>query len=335
MIGRIEEILKSATEEIVASSDPRALDQIRVKYLGRKGRLTEILREIGSLSPEERPAVGKAAGQAKTEIGARIKARSSELERRPEAEAFFDVTMPGRRPVMGGLHPLTLITEEIVEIFHGMGFSIADGPEMETEYYNFDALNTPEDHPARDVQDTFYLENGELLRTQTSPVQIRVMEKTRPPVRVIAPGRCSRRDAVDATHHFVFHQIEGLYVDRSVTFGDLKGTISCFARHLLGEKVKVRFRPDFFPFTEPSAEYAFSCVLCEGGGCRVCKGTGWVEVSGAGMVDPEVLKVVDYDPEVYTGFAFGMGVARIAMMMYGIDDIRLFLDNDLRFISQF
>ncbi|MBI2502704.1 MAG: phenylalanine--tRNA ligase subunit alpha, partial [Candidatus Latescibacteria bacterium] len=248
----------------------------------------------------------------------------------------LDVTLPGHRPLSGRLHPLYSLAEELSSIFQRLGFAVVDGPEVEDEYHNFDALNTPADHPARDLHATFYLEGGGLLRTHTSTVQIRIMETTPPPVRVVAPGRCYRRDTVDATHHFVFHQIEGLCVDRQVSMADLKGTIEAMGRQLLGPRTRVRFRPHFFPFTEPSVEYDFSCSLCRGeGGCRVCKGTGWVEISGAGMVDPAVFAAVGYDPELYTGFAFGAGIDRIAMIRYGIDDIRLFLENDLRFTRQF
>jgi len=338
VIERIRQIRESALREIDNCSDPQMLQEVRVRYLGRRsGVLNEILRSIGALPDEQRPEVGQLAGEARREISERLVSREAELSREADqGQDVLDVTLPGRPYSLGSWHPLTLVTREIVEIFHGMGFSVAEGPEVETEYYNFDALNTPDDHPSRDMHDTFYLsEEGYILRTHTSPVQIRVMERTEPPVRVIAPGRCYRRDTVDATHHFIFHQVEGLYVDRDVTFGDLKGVISCFARRMFGEDVRVRFRPDFFPFTEPSADYSFSCVFCKGEGCRVCKHTGWIEISGAGMVDPEVFRMVGYDSERWAGYAFGMGVERIAMLKYGIDDIRLFFENDLRFLSQF
>ncbi|MFH1008419.1 MAG: phenylalanine--tRNA ligase subunit alpha [Candidatus Latescibacterota bacterium] len=336
MMENVQDIVQEAIAEIAACSDEQALDAVRVNYLGRKGRLTFVMRAIGEYPPEERPAKGKAALAAKASVTrareerlARIKARTDE---KPNG---VDVTLPGLRYEVGRRHPLTVVTEEIVEIFAGMGFSVARGPEVELEYYNFDALNTPADHPARDEHDTFYLDNGALLRTHTSPVQIRTMECTSPPVRVISPGRCYRNDTPDATHFPVFHQVEGLYVDRGVSFADLKGVISCFARQMFGPDVRVRFRPDFFPFTEPSAEYAFSCVACGGTGCRVCKNTGWLEIAGSGMVDPEVFRHVGYDSEVFSGYAFGMGVERIAMLKYGINDIRLFYENDLRFIRQF
>ncbi|MBI4530085.1 MAG: phenylalanine--tRNA ligase subunit alpha [Candidatus Latescibacteria bacterium] len=337
MLEQIDLIVRTAAAEIAACRSCEALDALRVRYLGRKhGQIPEIFRSIGALSPQERPAAGQQASRARDEIERLLLEAEGRLEEGMEERAPpFDMTLPGRRPMVGRRHPLSLVIDEVVEIFRGMGFSVAEGPEVETEYYNFDALNTPADHPARDTHDTFYLPNGQLLRTHTSPVQIRVMEQTQPPVRIIALGRCYRRDTPDATHYFVFHQVEGLYVDRGVTFGDMKGVITVFVRQLLGAKVKVRFRPHFFPFTEPSAEYDFSCVFCDQGGCRTCKGTGWLEISGAGMVDPEVFGYVGYDPEIYTGFAFGMGVERIAMMKYRIDDIRVFYENDLRFIGQF
>lgn len=333
----VRDIEREAISEIAACSDERALDAVRVKYLGRKGRLTLVMRGIGGLPPEERPAMGKAAGAAKAAVKRALEERLAVL-RAKEAEQVkgVDVTLPGRRYEVGRRHPLTLVTEEIVEIFAGMGFAVVEGPEVELEYYNFDALNMPADHPARDEQATFYLKEGVvLLRTQTSPVQVRTMERTSPPVRVISPGRCYRNDTPDATHSPVFHQVEGLYVDRGVSFADLKGVLSCFARQMFGPEVRVRFRPDFFPFTEPSAEYAFSCVACGGKGCRVCKDTGWLEIAGSGMVDPEVFRCVGYDSEEFSGYAFGMGVERIAMLKYGINDIRLFYENDLRFIRQF
>ena len=253
-----------------------------------------------------------------------------------DSASALDVTLPGRRPLLGCAHPLSQLTDELIGIFQGMGFDVADGPEAEDEYHNFDALNTPADHPARDLHDTFYLEGGGLMRTHTSTVQIRVMEQTPPPVRIISLGRCYRKETVDATHHFAFHQIEGLYVDHGVSFADLKGTIEAMGRQLMGEETQVRFRPHFFPFTEPSVEYDFTCI-CKGqrANCSICKGTGWIEIAGAGMVDPAVLAAVGYDPDEYTGFAFGMGLERIAMIRHGIDDIRRFLENDLRFIRQF
>ena len=315
---------------------PRKLEEVRVKLLGRKGLITGVMRELGHLPQELRPAVGKEANLLRKKIEATL-AEKKRLgsEEREVGKALFDYTLPGRTPWLGRLHPITQTIIEIEDIFRGMGFEVAEGPHIETDYYNFDALNTPEDHPARDLSDTFYIQKGILLRTHTSPVQIRVMEKKSPPVRIIAPGLCFRRDTPDASHVPNFFQTEGLYVDREVTVADLKGVITAFARELFGPKIKVRFRPHFFPFTEPSVEYDFSCMICEGRGCPVCKRTGWVEISGAGMVDPEVFKAVGYDPEIYTGYAFGMGVDRIAMLKYRISDIRLLYDNDLRFLRQF
>jgi len=315
---------------------PQKLEEVRVKLLGRKGLITGVMRELGHLPQELRPAVGKEANLLRKKIEEAL-AEKKRLgsEERGVGKALFDYTLPGRTPWLGRLHPITQTIIEIEDIFRGMGFEVAEGPHIETDYYNFDALNTPEDHPARDLSDTFYIQKGILLRTHTSPVQIRVMEKKSPPVRIIAPGLCFRRDTPDASHVPNFFQTEGLYVDREVTVADLKGVITAFARELFGPKIKVRFRPHFFPFTEPSVEYDFSCMICEGRGCPVCKRTGWVEISGAGMVDPEVFKAVGYDPEIYTGYAFGMGVDRIAMLKYRISDIRLLYDNDLRFLRQF
>lgn len=315
---------------------PEKLEEVRVKLLGRKGLITGVMRELGHLPQELRPAVGKEANLLRKKIEEAL-AEKKRLgsEEREVGKALFDYTLPGRTPWLGRPHPITQTIIEIEDIFRGMGFEVAEGPHIETDYYNFDALNTPEDHPARDLSDTFYIQKGILLRTHTSPVQIRVMEKKSPPVRIIAPGLCFRRDTPDASHVPNFFQTEGLYVDREVTVADLKGVITAFARELFGPKIKVRFRPHFFPFTEPSVEYDFSCMICEGRGCPVCKRTGWVEISGAGMVDPEVFKAVGYDPEIYTGYAFGMGVDRIAMLKYRISDIRLLYDNDLRFLRQF
>jgi phenylalanyl-tRNA synthetase alpha chain len=338
MADDLDTLRDAALGDLIRTRNLSDLEAVRVKYVGRKGALTRALRSIPALRPGERAAFGERANRIKSELEVRIRSRRDELEsneRGPREEDSFDVTLPGLRPLRGRLHPLTQILEDIAAIFRRMGFSVASGPDVETDYYNFQALNTPPDHPARDTQATFYVSDRVLLRTQTSPVQIRVMEKQKPPVRIIAPGRCFRRDAIDASHYPTFYQVEGLYVDRTVTFAQLKRDLSRFAEELLGEAVKVRFRPHFFPFTEPSAEYDFSCFLCHGQGCRVCKGSGWLEISGAGMVDPAVFETVGYDPEVYSGYAFGMGVERIAMLKYGIDDIRLFYENDLRFLEQF
>ncbi|MCC7263674.1 MAG: phenylalanine--tRNA ligase subunit alpha [Candidatus Latescibacteria bacterium] len=337
MLEEIEELRRQALAEIAAAAELQALEDLRVRHLGRRSRLREIMSLLGTLPADQRPAVGAASGGAQKTIQEALDQRKAALQEAAEAGAGLDVTLPGHRPLSGHLHPLNSLAEELSSIFQRLGFSVVDGPEVEDEYHNFDALNTPADHPARDLQATFYLDGGGLLRTQTSTVQIRVMETTPPPVRIVAPGRCYRRDAVDATHHFAFHQIEGLYVDRHVSLADLKGTLIEMGRQLLDPGTRLRFRPHFFPFTEPSVEYDFSCSLCRGEGrsCRVCKGTGWIEIGGAGMVDPAVFTAVGYDPEPYTGFAFGFGLERIAMIRHGIDDIRLFLESDLRFTRQF
>ena len=337
MLDEIQQIESKAVAEIQAAQDEKTLEELRIRHLGRKSPLRLVMGQIGQLPATERPASGQIAGQAQKAIQQAFDDKEMALGQAAEAASALDVTLPGRRPLIGRAHPLAQLTDELVNVFQGMGFDIADGPEAEDEYHNFDALNTPDDHPARDSHDTFYLEDTGLLRTQTSTVQIRVMEKTPPPIRIISPGRCYRKETVDATHHFAFHQIEGLYVDRGVSFADLKGTIEAMGRQVLGENTKVRFRPHFFPFTEPSVEYDFTCSICRGENvtCSICKGTGWIEIAGAGMVDPAVFENVGYDPEEFTGFAFGMGLERIAMIRHGIDDIRLFLENDLRFTRQF
>lgn len=337
MLDEIQQIESKAVAEIQAAQDEKTLEELRIRHLGRKSPLRLVMGQIGQLPATERPASGQIAGQAQKAIQQAFDDKEMALGQAADAGSALDVTLPGRRPLIGRAHPLAQLTDELVNVFQGMGFDIADGPEAEDEYHNFDALNTPDDHPARDSHDTFYLEDTGLLRTQTSTVQIRVMEKTPPPIRIISPGRCYRKETVDATHHFAFHQIEGLYVDRGVSFADLKGTIEAMGRQVLGEDTKVRFRPHFFPFTEPSVEYDFTCSICRGENatCSICKGTGWIEIAGAGMVDPAVFENVGYDPEEFTGFAFGMGLERIAMIRHGIDDIRLFLENDLRFTRQF
>ncbi len=321
------------------NADSCDLEQIRIQYLGKKGELTQVLRGMGALSAEERPVVGQIANEVRAEIENAIKQKAEaqkneELIRRLASEKI-DVTMPSRALAQGKLHPLTQVQRTIEDIFIGMGFSIAEGPEVEYDYYNFQALNIPENHPARDTQDTFYITDNILLRSQTSPVQVRTMEKQRPPIRVISPGRVYRSDAVDATHSPLFHQIEGLVVDKGVTMGDLKGMLETFAKTLFGSDTKLRFRPHHFPFTEPSAEVDVSCFVCGGKGCRVCKNEGWIEILGSGMVHPFVLSNCGIDPEEYSGFAFGMGVERIAMKYYGIDDMRLLYENDTRFLEQF
>lgn len=315
------------------------LDNVRVKFLGKKGDLTAVLKTMGSLSPEERPVVGQLANKIRGEITENIEKKAMELkaaqqEARLLAETI-DVTLPGSPVEIGHEHPLSLVLDEVKEIFMGMGFEIAQGPEVEWDYYNFEALNIPKDHPARDTQDTFYITDNMLLRTQTSGTQIRVMEEKKPPIRMIAPGRVYRSDAVDATHSPLFHQIEGMAIDEGITMGDLVGTLETFAKKLYGSDTRIRLRPHHFPFTEPSAEVDVSCFVCGGKGCRLCKGEGWIEILGAGMVHPFVLSNCDIDPEKYTGFAFGLGIERIAMASLGIDDIRLFYENDERFLKQF
>ena len=308
-------------------------------FLGKKGELTGILKQMGKLSPEERPVIGQLANEVRSWIETDIETRlteikASQMAARLESEKL-DVTLPGKRPQFGAKHPLSIVLDEIKEIFIGMGFEIADGPEVETDYYNFEALNIPKDHPARDTQDTFYINENILLRTQTSPVQVRVMEQKKPPIRIISPGRVYRSDALDATHSPLFHQIEGLVVDKGITFADLKGTLETFIKRLYGEDSVVRFRPHHFPFTEPSAEVDVQCFNCKGEGCRLCKGEGWIEILGCGMVHPKVLSNCGIDPEVYSGFALGMGLERVVMRRYNIDDIRLFYENDVRFLKQF
>ena len=329
---KVEQILKNA-EEL------ETLENIRIQFLGKKGELTGVLKGMGKLSPEERPVIGALANEIRDFLSSEIDAKKEELSKKAQAlqmkAEVIDVTMPGKKQDTGKLHPLTQVMNEIKDIFIGMGFSIAEGPEVELDYYNFEALNIPKNHPARDTQDTFYIDENIVLRTQTSPIQVRVMEKQKPPIRIIAPGRVYRSDAVDATHSPVFHQIEGLVVDKGVTMADLKGTLESFIKSLYGEEAKVRFRPHHFPFTEPSAEVDVSCFVCGGEGCRVCKGEGWIEILGCGMVHPKVLANCGIDPEVYSGFAFGMGLERVAMRRYDIDDLRLFFENDLRFLKQF
>ena len=335
---RLKEILEGARAGLAQARTTAELEALRVKYLGRQGLLTQLLRSIPSLLPSDRPEVGRQANQAKAEIEALLAERLAEVKRaereRELAAQRLDLTLPGRRPPLGTLHPITQVQDEIIDIFLGLGFAVAEGPEVESDFNNFEALNIPKDHPARDMQDTFYISEDVLHRTHTSPVQIRTMSAQRPPVRVICPGRVYRRDA-DITHSPMFHQVEGLAVDRDISMGDLKGTLELFAQEMFGPRTRIRFRPSFFPFTEPSAEVDVLCFLCGGDGCRVCRQSGWLEILGAGMVHPQVLRNVGYDPEEVTGWAFGMGVERIAMLKYGIDDIRLFFENDLRFLQQF
>lgn len=337
LIRELEALESEARREIEAATDAAALESARVRFLGRKeGRLTAILRRLGELDPDQRPAVGAEANRVKAVVSTLLEARAAELEvAQRRAEPGFDLTLPGRRSWRGALHPITKVIEEVCDVFKGLGFTRVRGPEAETEWHNFTALNTPLDHPAADMQDTFYLAEGLLLRSHTSPVQVRTMLAHRPPIRVVVPGMVYRRDPFDPSHAPAFEQIEGLAVDEGVTFVDLKATLAEFARRMFGARTKVRFRPSFFPFTEPSAEVDVTCMICGGGGCSTCKGTGWIEIMGAGMVDPAVFEAVGYDPERYTGFAFGMGPARIAMNLYGIPDIRLFYEADVRFLEQF
>ena len=335
MREKLERLRLEAKRKIDEATNEKELEAVRIEFLGRRqGKITQILRNITDLSPQDRPLVGELVNQIKRAVQEDLKRREKQISREEEEE-WVDITLPGKKPLLGRLHPITQTLEEIKRIFIGLGFQVVRGPEVETEYYNFEALNMPRYHPARDEQDSFYLDDTHLLRTQTSPVQIRVMEKKSPPIRIIAPGRCYRRDAVDASHFPMFHQVEGLAVDKRITFSDLKGCLTYFVHQMFDKKTRLRFRPSFFPFTEPSAEVDISCIMCKGRGCRVCSGKGWLEILGAGMVDPEVFRKVNYDPEKYQGFAFGMGVERICMLKYGIDDIRLFFQNDLRFLSQF
>ncbi|MBI4559758.1 MAG: phenylalanine--tRNA ligase subunit alpha [Candidatus Hydrogenedentes bacterium] len=338
MNEKLECIRAEAVRQIELAPNVRALEETRVRFLGRKGALTEVLRSLGTLCEEERRSIGKSANELKAQITVALDQRKTLLETgEAEARALehpLDLTLPGRRPAIGRLHPLTRVAEEVIGIFRELGFQVASGPEVETEYYNFDSLNTPDDHPARDQQDTFFVRPGIVLRTQTSPVQVRVMEKTQPPVAIIAPGRVYRHDA-DASHSPMFFQIEGLLVDHGVSLADLKGTLLLFVHRFFGRETKFRFRPGFFPFTEPSAEVDISCSVCKGTGCRVCKNSGWVEILGCGMVHPEVFRSVGYDYEQYTGYAFGLGIDRITMLRHSISSIHYLYENDLRFLEQF
>ena len=339
MKEQIKQIRQVAEEAIAAAQSEQEIEALRIRFLGKKGELTAILKQMGGVSPEERPIIGQLANEVRSYIEEQISTISTSLKAQSAAKKLesekIDVTIPGRATTLGQKHPLNIVLDEIKEIFLGMGFDVAEGPEVELDYYNFEALNIPKDHPARDTQDTFYITDNILLRTQTSPVQVRTMEKQKPPIRVISPGRVFRSDAVDATHSPVFHQIEGLVVDKGVTMGDLKGTLADFAKRLYGEDAVVRFRPHHFPFTEPSAEMDTMCFGCGGKGCRLCKGEGWIEILGCGMVHPKVLANCGIDPEEYSGFAFGMGLERLVMRRFNIDDLRLFYENDQRFLDQF
>ena len=338
MKDQINKLKIDGEKELREAKDERQVEEIRIRYLGKKGKLTTLLKGLKELPQEERPVAGNLLNTLKNDLEARIAAAIEGFtrERRQErlASEKVDVTLPGRRFPLGTKHPISQITERIVEIFTSLGFSLAEGPEIELDYYNFEALNIPKHHPARDMHDTFYISEDVLLRTHTSPVQVRVMEKQPPPVRIICLGKVYRRDS-DISHTPMFHQVEGLLVDERVSFGDLKGVLTVFVRRMFAPDTPLRFRPSFFPFTEPSAEVDIQCVICKGQGCRVCSHTGWLEILGSGMVNPAVFRMVGYDPEKITGFAFGLGVERIAMLKFGIDDIRLFFENDIRFLGQF
>ena len=335
----LQNIRQSADALIAQAADAAAVDELRVRFLGKKGELTAILKQMGRLSAEERPVVGALANEVREAITADIARRTKELESAALAARLaaeeIDVTLPGKAPAQGKRHPFEQVLGELKEIFLGMGFDIVSGPEVELDHYNFEMLNMPKSHPARDTQDTFYFTENVLLRTQTSPMQIRTMEKQKPPIRIICPGRVYRSDAVDATHSPIFHQCEGLVVDKGVTFSDLKGTLELFIKKLYGEETRVRFRPHHFPFTEPSAEMDIQCYRCHGEGCPLCKGEGWIEILGCGMVHPKVLEMSGIDPEEYSGYAFGIGLERMVMGRFKIDDIRLFYENDVRFLEQF
>ncbi len=339
MKEQLNNIKVQAEKELASVDGMPELENLRVKYLGKKGELTTVLRGMGSLSAEERPLIGQLANEVRGFIENKLDETKKTLmnnERNIKLQKeVIDVTMPGKRTQLGTRHPLTMIIDEVKDMFIGMGYEIAEGPEVELDYYNFEALNIPKNHPARDVQDTFYINENIVLRSQTSPVQVRVMENQKPPIKVICPGRVFRSDAVDATHSPIFHQIEGLVVDKGITMGDLVGTLQMFAKGLFGEDTKIRLRPHHFPFTEPSAEVDVSCWTCGGKGCRVCKNEGWIEILGAGMVHPKVLETCGIDPEIYSGFAFGIGAERVAMRRFNIDDMRMLYENDLRFLRQF
>lgn len=331
----IKQIQEEAFEAVAAANTSEDIKALLTRYLGRKGEITQFLRQIATLPSDQRPAAGKKANEVKKALEAKLSEAADRLAQdKTESKAAIDVSLPGRAAVRGALHPVSLIMRRICDIFSRLGFSVAEGPEIETDYYNFEALNFPKDHPARDMQNTFFVSDDVVLRTHTSPLQVRVMEKQDPPVRVVAPGKVFRCDS-DITHTPMFHQVEGLMVDENVSFGDLKGILTVFVHQMFDEQTSLRFRPSFFPFTEPSAEVDILCVMCRGKGCRICSRTGWLEVLGSGMVHPAVLENVGYDTRRYTGFAFGMGVERIAMLKYGIDDIRKFFDNDIRFLTQF
>ncbi len=336
-LKQVEETMERAVAELAAAADGPALEALRIRYIGRNGLLPELMQGLKDVPPAEKREMGQALNRLKMAVTAALSERQAALKASAQASkaGALDWSLPGRWPSRGRLHPIAQLIDRTSDIFRRMGFTVADGPDVETEYYNFDALNTPPDHVSRDLADTFYLPGGMLLRTQTSAVQARYMERHPPPVRIVCPGRCYRRDTTDATHSANFHQIEGLYVDEKVSLADLKGDLDHFARELMGPGVKSRFRTHFFPFTEPSVEVDFSCHMCAGQGCRVCKQSGWIEIMGAGMVDPHVFQMAGYDPEAVTGYAFGMGIERLAMILFGIDDIRRLYENDVRYLAQF
>lgn len=343
LVNELESLVPDLAKGLDQASSLEMLEELRIDFLGRKGRLAQIMGRLPELAPEERPVVGKTANAVKESLNNLFDRRKTALEEEREAEKLsrFDPSMPGRMPRVGSLHPVTQVMDEICQVFKGLGYDIVTGPEVENDYHNFEALNMPPEHPARDMQDTLYVTENILLRTHTSPLQVRTMKERKPPVAAIAPGKVYRRDS-DLTHTPMFHQIEGFMVDRNVSMADLRGTLTSFLQQVFGKDTRVRFRPSFFPFTEPSAEVDISCCMCGGKGyhkdgahCRVCKTTGWVEILGCGMIDPEVFKSVGYDPEVYSGFAFGLGVERVTMLKYGIGDLRMFFENDVRFLRQF
>ena len=334
MKQEIDTLLQETLDRLARLEDAQELERLRIEVLGRKGKVSDLFKRLGASPGAERPALGKLLNEARSRLESafeEVKSQTAEVSRRV---SVLDISLPGRQTYLGHLHPITKVSMEITGIFQRLGFEVVEGPDVELDYYNFEALNIPKDHPARDMQDTFYVTDNIVLRTHTSPIQVRVMEKQPPPVRIIAPGKAYRCDS-DMTHTPMFHQLEGLMVDKDVSFGDLKGVLTIFVHQMFGPDVDLRFRPSFFPFTEPSAEVDIQCVMCRGEGCRVCSETGWLEILGSGMVDPEVFKMVGCDPEEVTGYAFGMGIERIAMLKYGINDLRLFFDNDQRFLEQF
>ncbi|OGC78974.1 MAG: phenylalanine--tRNA ligase subunit alpha [candidate division Zixibacteria bacterium RBG_16_40_9] len=337
LIDQLKKIEEEAEQQCRHFTTLSELEDFRIKYLGRRGVLAEIFENLKSLSSQEKPQVGKLANQVKLKVEELFEKRLLELKSQDSkrGQQVFDYTLPGRKGWKGSLHPLTQVRNEIVDIFYGMGFEVVYGPEIETDYYNFEALNIPPDHPARDLQDTFYLPDNLLLRTHTSPVQIRTFEKRKPPLKILAPGRVFRHESINVRSYCVFHQVEGFYVDKNVSFADLKGVLSGFVTEFFGKEINFRFRPSYYPFTEPSADVDISCILCKGKGCSLCKYQGWLEILGCGMIHPEVFKNVKYDYEKFSGYAFGMGIERICMLKYGIDDIRLFYENDLKFLRQF